>query len=149
MHIFESVDIVSRKGKSIWAWNGLQNLTNTFSKFQIEAVKSSKDEAIKNGVIQEEGKFDDIASSNDIIKSISYTRETSLGRLCRKFSHLFLIGHSEMSLKTACEIICRNNAGEYRTKFRRLCDIAEVVNCFGVFKKYRTVVKLLFRGHTH
>ena len=135
INIFESVDIVSRKCKNTYVWHGLQHITKVFSKLQIGAIKSSKDEAIKNGVIQKQEQIDDILFSEDIAKSNVHIKEKSLGRLCQKFLQLFLIGHPEMNLTTACEKIYESNAGEEKTKVRRLYDIANVMNSLGVIKK--------------
>lgn len=152
INIFESVNIVSRKCKNTYVWHGLLHLPTVFHKLQNEAIKLNKEDAIKNGVIivtsKDEERIDDIAS-DDSSASNSYIKEKSLGRLCQKFLQLFLVGHPEMNLTTACQKIYENNAGEEKTKVRRLYDIANVMNSLGVIKKISKGNKPTFSWSFH
>jgi len=148
INILESLEIVERKCKNRYHWQGFKRLPEVLAQIQKEGVRDLEDEARKFGILKDSDQIEESTSPSTDQKTSSGTKK-SLGRLSRQFLQLFLVGHSVMSLTEASDRIMgkaedavdqtnfqtSNNRADrkaaltrgQKTKIRRLYDIANVL----------------------
>ena len=124
INIMESVHIVSRLKKNTYRWHGTDRLPLYFARLQKEGL-----EEIHAGILPDKP-----------VKGMSLT--------CQKLIQYFLItGISEIRLMDAADAVLGPNNGDeeektYKTKIRRMYDIANVLTSLNIIKKENVA------GHT-
>jgi transcription factor E2F7/8 len=115
INIMESVNIVSRLKKNTYRWHGTENLPVYFARLQKEGL-----EELQSGIRPEKQ-----------IKGMSLT--------CQKLIQYFLTtGVMEIRLADAAEAVLGPSDGEeksFKTKIRRMYDIANVLTSLGIIRK--------------
>ena len=117
INIMESVHIVSRLKKNTYRWHGTEKLPLFFARLQKEGL-----EEIRAGILPDKP-----------VKGMSLT--------CQKLIQYFLItGISEIRLMDAADAVLGPNNGDedektYKTKIRRMYDIANVLTSLHIIKK--------------
>jgi len=195
INILEALDIVSKKGKNVYWWHGIDGLIITFQRMQKEAIVKDgefKSDALENKIVTQK----DIDAAGEIgpsfferndeksaepvkaysamlkegLKDASRRKNTfgSLGTLSKKFLQLYLVGYDILSLGDATERLLgeecvstdnsksttNSNKDEkidesnkkrsseevkgWKTKVRRLYDIANVLVSIGIIEKTAT-----------
>lgn len=129
INILESVEVVSRRCKNTYDWHGLGGLTRVFARMQREGVRLWREDAESHGLIEcvegssargdGDGNSDEKAPGDSgtqqpqpalSFDDTSAPKEKSLGKLCRRFLQMFLVGHEVISLADASSKIlgCAN-----------------------------------------
>jgi hypothetical protein len=153
----ESVDIVSRKAKNRYCWNGLRRLSEEVLISKTTALprenRNIDDDAISPKAVSiiphTSSKFDENAegsySSNSnnpcegqILEPRPSRKDKSLGVLTLRFIGLFLnSGHGTVSLDAAAAQLVDGEAepGKLKTITRRLYDIANVLCALSLIER--------------
>ncbi|XP_015597841.1 E2F transcription factor-like E2FE isoform X2 [Cephus cinctus] len=161
INILESLEMASKVGKNRYRWHGQNGLSGTLVKLKATAIRLGLREQIRE--IQKnhgayDGQFDEDSlssllatpplqgSSSDIIKE-----DKSLGLMCQKFVMLFLVSlkNGVINLDIAAKVLISDSdrtpeAGDtslrsrFKTKVRRLYDIANVLTAIGLIEKVST-----------
>lgn len=127
INILESVEVVSRRCKNTYDWHGLGGLTRVFARMQREGVRLWREDAEGHGLIECVEGMSAGGDGNSGAKApgdsgtqqpqpalsfdeTSAPKEKSLGKLCRRFLQMFLVGHEVISLADASSKIlgCAN-----------------------------------------
>jgi hypothetical protein len=141
VNIFESINLVIKKGKNTYAWMGKAHMPAMFSLLQHEAVFDYPDDAVQTGIAAQRPTAEDIAAHQAAFRDPK--KDKSLTRLSQQFLQLFLIGHETVSLPDASDMIhgkpdiedAKAAARSLKTKIRRLYDIANVFMAVGFLRK--------------
>lgn len=127
VNVLESVQVVVRKAKNRYQWNGMERLPTS-----LEELKHEPDEGTTaNGPNGPQG-----ASMTNSAKEKK--REKSLNILTRKFVKVFLkSGKRTMSLEEAAASLAGEGAepAQLKTKVRRLYDIANILCSLNLIEK--------------
>jgi transcription factor E2F7/8 len=115
INIMESVHIVSRLKKNTYRWHGMEKLPMYFARLQKDGLAE-----LRSGV-----------QPDKQIKGMSLT--------CQKLIQFFLTtGLAEIRLTDAAEAVLGPSNGEdktFKTKIRRMYDIANVLTSLGIIRK--------------
>lgn len=128
INILESLNLVTRKGKNNYRWNGFSKVYETIRSF--ESIKQQTNSVLNMLIESNKNHF---GKESQPIK-----REKSLKLLSIGFLSLFLNWKQTMSLEEAAK---RLNEGQnvedhkIKTKIRRLYDIANVFKSLGLIRK--------------
>jgi hypothetical protein len=141
VNIFESINLVIKKGKNTYAWMGKAHMPAMFSLLQHEAVFDYPDDAVQTGIVAQRPTAQDITAHQAAFRDPK--KDKSLTRLSQQFLQLFLIGHETVSLPDASDMIhgkpdmedAKAAARSLKTKIRRLYDIANVFMAVGFLRK--------------
>lgn len=119
INILESLNLVTRKGKNNYRWNGFDRVYETIRGFEKVELKEMKKNSFHNFQIK---------------------REKSLKLLSIGFLGLFLKWKGTMTLEEAAKNLSENlseNVMDHKikTKIRRLYDIANVFKSLGLIRK--------------
>ncbi|CAM9286676.1 unnamed protein product, partial [Scytosiphon promiscuus] len=145
INILESVCVVTRARKNTYRWHGKKNLILTLRQLQRTATFVFPEEVAKNGMSEclEEAKLIRNAIGSLGGPRADGTKEKSLGGLCRRFVQLFLVGNDVVSVGEAAEKL--SDAADvaaatvvYKTRARRLYDIANALAALGLVEKVRS-----------
>ncbi|XP_059165450.1 uncharacterized protein LOC131948020 [Physella acuta] len=152
VNVLESVEIVSRAAKNKYTWHGKTNLPHTLVKLRILAkqdkiaeqmlkIKEQEmarelEELRNQGAKAEEEKLDE--SSQTVLQR----KDKSLGIMSQKFLMLFLVSKPKtVNLELSAKILIGDGsienieASKFKTKIRRLYDIANILTSLGLIKK--------------
>ncbi|KAH0557869.1 transcription factor E2F8-like [Cotesia glomerata] len=164
INVLESLDMASKAGKNRYLWHGQSNLTATLVRLKSTAIRLGLREQIqeiqKNFLAYTNDNDD---SCNELMMSLeepideeTYYSDTaikedkSLGAMCQKFVMLFLVSmkNGVINLEIAAKVLILDNAdnqtemmgdtgsrSRFKTKVRRLYDIANVLTAIGLIKK--------------
>mmetsp|Transcript_21765 Transcript_21765/g.32155 ORF Transcript_21765/g.32155 Transcript_21765/m.32155 type:complete len:523 (+) Transcript_21765:115-1683(+) len=150
INILESLEIVQRKCKNRYHWQGFSRLPTVLSEIQSQAIEELTDEARENGILKDSDVNPKLSKDKDTSSTTNNSTKKSLGRLSRQFLQLFLVGNKVMSLTEASDRImgkaddapcCDLNDKKaaltrgQKTKIRRLYDIANVLASIGLVQK--------------
>ncbi|XP_018410283.1 PREDICTED: transcription factor E2F8 [Nanorana parkeri] len=162
VNVLESLHMVSRLAKNKYIWHGRHNLNKTFEALrqvgeeckytdQILHLKKreqeepeSLDEAPipKSLVKQTEISFVELPGLEFRAASVNSRKEKSLRVMSQRFVMLFLVSKPQIvSLEIAAKILIGEDQiddldkSKFKTKIRRLYDIANVLSSLGLIKK--------------
>ncbi|KAM5138272.1 transcription factor E2F8 isoform 1-T2 [Mantella aurantiaca] len=160
VNVLESLHMVSRLAKNKYIWHGRHNLRKTFEALRQAGEESKYNEQILQLRKREEAESLDeepitksLLKQNDIsfvelpglefrAASVNSRKEKSLRVMSQRFVMLFLVSRPQIvSLEIAAKILIGEDQIEdldkskFKTKIRRLYDIANVLSSLGLIKK--------------
>ncbi|XP_070542044.1 uncharacterized protein [Ptychodera flava] len=163
VNVLESVEIVSRLAKNSYVWHGKGNLLNTLSKLKVLGEKENYAEQIahlKRMQTEKEFNFGEDANPTKEsqaenvpwkfvnvkevtgLEKFNNRKDKSLGVMSQKFIMLFLVSKTKVvSLDIAARILIGdinyeiNENSKFKTKIRRLYDIANILTSLQLIKK--------------
>ncbi|CAL1537110.1 unnamed protein product, partial [Lymnaea stagnalis] len=162
VNVLESVEIVSRAAKNKYTWHGKTNLPHTLVKLKILAeqdkiaeqmFKIKEQEMACNleeyvsltSPVKTPTKVEDKeseAGQNSGPKAVMPRKDKSLGIMSQKFLMLFLVSKPKtVNLELSAKILIGDGtvlnveASKFKTKIRRLYDIANILTSLGLIKK--------------
>jgi hypothetical protein len=139
INILEALYVVKRECKNRYKWCGFNRLPEVLAEIQSQGFQIMPQEAKEAGLLK---------STEEIPEGTQQAepKARSLGRLCRQFLQLFLVGQKVVSLTGAsdrilgkADDIVDEDGGALtrgqKTKIRRLYDIANVMASIGLVQK--------------
>ncbi|XP_012260402.2 transcription factor E2F8-like [Athalia rosae] len=163
INVLESLEMASKAGKNRYLWHGQSNLPSTLARLKSLAITLGLREQIQE--IQQQNNaytadyFDGspyfiapVAQSPNIDASFTdinnAKEDKSLGVMCQKFIMLFLVSlkNGVINLDIAAKVLIMGTdepkklpnttvRSRFKTKVRRLYDIANVLTAIGLIKK--------------
>ncbi|KAG8564759.1 hypothetical protein GDO81_016586 [Engystomops pustulosus] len=162
VNVLESLHMVSRLAKNKYIWHGRKNLPQTFEvlrrvgeenkyseqiqhlkKREQEETEMAEDAAIPKSLVkQAEVSFVELPGLEFRAASVNSRKEKSLRVMSQRFVMLFLVSTPQIvSLDIAAKILIGEDQLEdldkskFKTKIRRLYDIANVLSSLNLIKK--------------
>ncbi|KAH9505648.1 Transcription factor e2f8 [Bulinus truncatus] len=161
VNVLESVEIVSRAAKNKYTWHGKTNLPHTLVKLKILAnqdkiaeqmLKIKEQEMareLNDSVIDSTSKLKKEKSDKELenkscdnLQTVLRRKDKSLGIMSQKFLMLFLVSKPKtVNLELSAKILIGDGAmdnveaSKFKTKIRRLYDIANILTSLGLIKK--------------
>ncbi|XP_008560220.1 transcription factor E2F7 [Microplitis demolitor] len=178
INVLESLDMASKAGKNRYLWHGQSNLTSTLVKLKSTAIRLGLREQIQDiqknyraYTNDNDETCDELTMSlEEPVDEETYCSDTaikedkSLGAMCQKFVMLFLVSmkNGVINLEIAAKVLILDNTdnqsemmtdngsrSRFKTKVRRLYDIANVLTAIGLIKKIylfdRSLKKPIFK----
>ncbi|XP_061195903.1 transcription factor E2F8-like isoform X2 [Saccostrea echinata] len=156
VNVLESVEIVSRIAKNKYAWHGKTNLVNTLAKLKAladaegfgELVLKVKDYELNRELAEQNGSVytapPPFIMDPDNPNAALLRKDKSLGIMSQKFLMLFLVSKPRVvNLDLAAKILIgdpnidRTENAKFKTKIRRLYDIANILATLDLIRKIR------------
>ncbi|XP_034259704.1 transcription factor E2F7 [Pantherophis guttatus] len=160
VNVLESLDLVSRVAKNQYCWHGRHRLSQTLKKLQ-EIGEFQKYEELMTSFQQKELDFEcrfgehkkesfvdfqerqllDFSETDYPSASANSRKDKSLRIMSQKFVMLFLVSKTKIvTLDIAAKILIEESQdtadhSKFKTKVRRLYDIANVLTSLGLIKK--------------
>ncbi|XP_013922728.1 PREDICTED: transcription factor E2F7 [Thamnophis sirtalis] len=160
VNVLESLDLVSRVAKNQYCWHGRHSLSQTLKKLQ-EIGELQKYEELMTSFQQKELDFEcrfgehkkesfvdfqdrqllDFSETDCPSASANSRKDKSLRIMSQKFVMLFLVSKTKIvTLDIAAKILIEESQdtadhSKFKTKVRRLYDIANVLTSLGLIKK--------------
>uniref|UniRef100_A0A670YEN7 Transcription factor E2F7 n=1 Tax=Pseudonaja textilis TaxID=8673 RepID=A0A670YEN7_PSETE len=160
VNVLESLDLVSRVAKNQYCWHGRHSLSQTLRKLQ-EIGELQKYEELMTSFQQKELDFEykfgehkkesfvdfqdrqllDFSETDCPSASANSRKDKSLRIMSQKFVMLFLVSKTKIvTLDIAAKILIEESQdtadhSKFKTKVRRLYDIANVLTSLGLIKK--------------
>uniref|UniRef100_A0A8C5SA05 Transcription factor E2F7 n=1 Tax=Laticauda laticaudata TaxID=8630 RepID=A0A8C5SA05_LATLA len=160
VNVLESLDLVSRVAKNQYCWHGRHSLSQTLRKLQ-EIGEFQKYEELMTSFQQKELDFEcrfgehkkesfvdfqdrqllDFSETDCPSASANSRKDKSLRIMSQKFVMLFLVSKTKIvTLDIAAKILIEESQdtadhSKFKTKVRRLYDIANVLTSLGLIKK--------------
>uniref|UniRef100_A0A3Q4B5T5 Transcription factor E2F7 n=1 Tax=Mola mola TaxID=94237 RepID=A0A3Q4B5T5_MOLML len=131
VNVLESVTIVGRIAKNSYTWYGQQRLEATLEELQQRGRQQGYHLQMELAILHDSLLF--VAAGN--------RKDKSLRIMSQKFVMLFLVSTTQtVTLDTAAKILIEESQdslshSKYKTKVRRLYDIANVLTSLGLIKK--------------
>ncbi|OXU19890.1 hypothetical protein TSAR_009161 [Trichomalopsis sarcophagae] len=173
INVLESLEMATKAGKNLYKWHGQSRLPSTLAKLKMSAIDLGLEKHIQdiqkfNRAYVEDSYQSNCNTSDDLMVPQSPTvnycfpgnptkEEKSLGIMCRKFVMLFLVSlkNGVINLDIAAKVLINEEdnstdikssaaKSRYKTKVRRLYDIANVLSAIGLIKKvdlYNCVIR--------
>ncbi|XP_052238112.1 transcription factor E2F8-like isoform X2 [Dreissena polymorpha] len=161
VNVLESVEIVSRVAKNRYAWHGKRNLGTTLAKLKAlgdserfgEQIQKLKDFEFNRELEEQFGRSDPRLKANGVDADFSIFGESSLfnqalrkdkslGIMSQKFLMLFLVSKPKtVNLDLSAKLLIgdanidRTENAKFKTKIRRLYDIANILTSLNLIKK--------------
>ncbi|ESO84849.1 hypothetical protein LOTGIDRAFT_168338 [Lottia gigantea] len=142
VNVLESVEIVSRIAKNKYAWHGKTNLVTTLTKLKMLAEKEGFGDQIEKVKEQECYKEFNCHKDIELLDKTFMQKDKSLGIMSQKFLMLFLISKPKtVNLDISAKIligdptVARNESSKFKTKIRRLYDIANILTSLNLIRK--------------
>ncbi|XP_075065676.1 transcription factor E2F7 isoform X2 [Mixophyes fleayi] len=155
VNVLESLHLVSRVAKNQYCWHGQHNLNSTLQHLQLEGERQKYGAQITNfqhkdlGVEQRKeysmnnlGALSlELSEADSPSVSASSRKDKSLRIMSQKFVMLFLVSTTKtITLEIAAKILIEetqdvSDHSKFKTKARRLYDIANVLTSLGLIKK--------------
>eukprot|EP00105_Crassostrea_gigas_P018108 XP_011436117.1 PREDICTED: transcription factor E2F8 isoform X2 [Crassostrea gigas] len=156
VNVLESVEIVSRLAKNKYAWHGKTNLVNTLAKLKAladaegfgELVLKVKDYELNRELAEQNGSVysatPPLVMDPENPNAALLRKDKSLGIMSQKFLMLFLVSRPRVvNLDLAAKILIgdpnidRTENAKFKTKIRRLYDIANILATLNLIRKIR------------
>lgn len=156
VNVLESVEIVSRLAKNKYAWHGKTNLVNTLAKLKAladaegfgELVLKVKDYELNRELAEQNGSVysatPPLVMDPENPNAALLRKDKSLGIMSQKFLMLFLVSKPRVvNLDLAAKILIgdpnidRTENAKFKTKIRRLYDIANILATLSLIRKIR------------
>ncbi|KAH7934022.1 hypothetical protein HPB49_020577 [Dermacentor silvarum] len=135
VNVLESVGMVTKEAKNKYRWFGKGALLETLPK-----LKSN--EAINSGQVTAASMGADNGGGTVTIQDLELRREKSMGIMSQRFLMLFLTSPPKtVSLDLAAKVLIgdptvdKTQSLVYKTKIRRLYDIANILTSLGLIRK--------------
>ncbi|XP_045197671.2 transcription factor E2F8-like isoform X2 [Mercenaria mercenaria] len=161
VNVLESVEIVSRVAKNKYAWHGKTNLQTTLAKLKAlgdsegfgEQIQRLKDYEFNRELEEQFGKSDprakhvpepdfSIFGENSLFNQAALRKDKSLGIMSQKFLMLFLVSRPKtVNLDLSAKLLIgdanidRTENAKFKTKIRRLYDIANILTSLNLIRK--------------
>lgn len=160
VNVLESLRLVSRVAKNQYCWHGLQNLDQTLEILQrqgqeqryeeqmVNMQQKETDAEMKSGDSKKDNATDsqfkeyiDISDGDFTSVSANSRKDKSLRIMSQKFVMLFLVSKTKtVTLDVAAKILIEEGQdvadhSKFKTKVRRLYDIANVLTSLALIKK--------------
>ncbi|XP_013414777.1 uncharacterized protein LOC106176790 isoform X2 [Lingula anatina] len=165
VNVLESVEVVSRQAKNKYLWHGKTNLPHTLARLKTlaklegfaEKIERMKEFEMSRDVDSgDEFEFPSKLSTMSVQESLSFQnqenmdayaqahlrKDRSLGIMSQKFLMLFLVSKPKMlNLDLSAKILIgdpnidRTDGSKFKTKIRRLYDIANILTSLNLIKK--------------
>lgn len=159
INVLESVEIVSRVAKNRYNWHGKTNLTYTLAKLRdlainegfVEIIEKVKEAELIRELKQEMSENFDCTPDAESFKPKDechdkaqairegLRKDRSLGVMSQKFLMLFLVSKNKtINLELSAKILVGDpdsEAGNFKTKIRRLYDIANILTSLQLITK--------------
>ncbi|XP_056311119.1 transcription factor E2F7 [Danio aesculapii] len=138
VNVLESLMLVSRKAKNLYVWHGRSRLPQTLQ----ELLQAGRDQHYDLLMDQREGNsLHAVQHMQNAHAASSRRKDKSLRIMSQKFVMLFLVSKTQtVTLDMAAKILIEEGQEEsydskYKTKVRRLYDIANVLTSLNLIKK--------------
>ncbi|KAM8971968.1 transcription factor E2F7 [Pelodytes ibericus] len=159
VNVLESLHLVSRVAKNQYCWNGQCNLNDTLRRLQMDGEKQKYEAQIayfqnkdlrmqfncgeqkKELSVEDRDLNLEFSEADCPSASISSRKDKSLRIMSKKFVMLFLVSTTKIiTLEIAAKIMIEESQdsvdhSKFKTKVRRLYDIANVLTSLGLIKK--------------
>ncbi|KAM3927091.1 transcription factor E2F7 [Leptodactylus fuscus] len=155
VNVLESLNLVSRVAKNQYCWHGQHNLNVTLKNLQREGERQKYNAQIayfQHQDLSTEQRKDNSINSQSVLSeelaevdcpsaSASSRKDKSLRIMSQKFVMLFLVSTTKIiTLEIAAKILIEESQdisdhSKFKTKVRRLYDIANVLTSLGLIKK--------------
>ncbi|KAJ0237301.1 E2F transcription factor-like E2FF [Hirschfeldia incana] len=149
VNILESIGVVSRKGKSLYSWNGFLHIPQSLHELKEEGLREgfgtssicNNTDKVSLDDEKEESLClspDDQDHSSSSLSKLEHRKERSLWLLSQNFVKMFLCSHDDIiTLDSAAKALLSDSQDpmHMRTKVRRLYDIANVLSSMELIKK--------------
>ncbi|XP_053318610.1 transcription factor E2F7 [Spea bombifrons] len=159
VNVLESLHLVSRVAKNQYCWNGQCNLNETLQRLQMDGEKQKYGAQIAYfqqkdlGVKYKLGEGNETSTENRMAPFLEFSeadctsasassrKDKSLRIMSKKFVMLFLVSTTKIiTLEIAAKILIEESQdaadhSKFKTKVRRLYDIANVLTSLGLIKK--------------
>ncbi|KAM9824588.1 transcription factor E2F7 [Neosynchiropus ocellatus] len=140
VNVLESLTIVGRIAKNSYMWYGRLRLEATLEELQQRGVQQGYHLQMGQDKGVEPCREDDVGDP-DNIHAVGNRKDKSLRIMSQKFVMLFLVSKTQtVTLDAAAKILIddgqdSSNHSKYKTKVRRLYDIANVLTSLNLIKK--------------
>ncbi|XP_043092839.1 transcription factor E2F7 isoform X2 [Puntigrus tetrazona] len=137
VNVLESLMLVSRMAKNLYVWHGRSALPQTLQ----DLHRAGREQGYHLQMNQGGGSGLHAAHHMQSMHASSRRKDKSLRIMSQKFVMLFLVSRSQtVTLDTAAKILIEEGQDEsshskYKTKVRRLYDIANVLTSLNLIKK--------------
>ncbi|XP_011611471.2 transcription factor E2F7 [Takifugu rubripes] len=143
VNVLESLMIVGRIAKNCYTWYGRQRLEGTLEELQQRGRKQGYHLHMELGLEATEGSLgrEDDGAEGDSGNAAGNRKDKSLRIMSQKFVMLFLVSKTQtVTLDTAAKVLIEDSQdssshSKYKTKVRRLYDIANVLTSLNLIKK--------------
>uniref|UniRef100_A0A3B4BAK2 Transcription factor E2F7 n=1 Tax=Periophthalmus magnuspinnatus TaxID=409849 RepID=A0A3B4BAK2_9GOBI len=137
VNVLESLMIVGRMAKNSYSWYGRRRLESKLMELQRRGREQGYHLQMEPG--EGNGESNPQPGSNPLLKPTS-DKDKSLRIMSQKFVMLFLVSKTQtVTLDAAAKILIEDSQdsshSKYKTKVRRLYDIANVLTSLGLIKK--------------
>ncbi|XP_056444825.1 transcription factor E2F7 [Gadus chalcogrammus] len=133
INVLESLSMVDRVAKNCYTWWGRRRLGARLGELQRHAHQQG------SGPAPAATPRDEEAADGDAVSVTTNRKDKSLRIMSQRFVSLFLVSESQcVTLETAAQLLIDHNAtshSKYKTKVRRLYDIANVLTSLALIKK--------------
>ncbi|XP_068132742.1 transcription factor E2F7 isoform X2 [Hyperolius riggenbachi] len=152
VNVLESLHLVSRVAKNQYCWHGQHNLNDTLKNLQREGERQKYStqiaffqslcvDARKECSVSQVAPSLELSEADCPSASASSRKDKSLRIMSQKFVMLFLVSTTKIiTLEVAAKILIEESQdlsdhSKFKTKVRRLYDIANVLTSLGLIKK--------------
>ncbi|XP_011498340.1 PREDICTED: transcription factor E2F8-like [Ceratosolen solmsi marchali] len=164
INVLESLEMASKAGKNQYFWHGQSRLPMTLAKLKMSAIELGlkkqiqEIQKINRAYLDDSGRSCNNYSTTLMVPQSpvvdyrfpdnSVKEDKSLGVMCRKFVMLFLVSlkNGVINLDIAAKVLINEQdnsvnikssttQSRYKTKVRRLYDIANVLSAIGLIEK--------------
>ncbi|CAH8334458.1 unnamed protein product [Eruca vesicaria subsp. sativa] len=148
VNILESIGVVSRKGKSLYSWNGFLHIPRSLHQLKEEGLREGfglSSLCSNSDKVSHDDESEDSCSlppdnqhNSSSLSKMDHKKERSLWLLSQNFVKMFLCSHDDLiTLDTAAKVLLRDSQDSMhmRTKVRRLYDIANVLSSMELIEK--------------
>lgn len=161
VNVLESVEIVSRMAKNKYLWHGKNNLNTTLAKLKAlgdsegfgEQIQKLKDYEFNRELEEQFGRSEarnvnisepdfSVFGEHSLFNQAALRKDKSLGIMSQKFLMLFLVSKPKtVNLDLSAKLLIgdanidRTENAKFKTKIRRLYDIANILTSLNLIRK--------------
>nr|XP_033809379.1 transcription factor E2F7 isoform X2 [Geotrypetes seraphini] len=163
VNVLESLHLVSRVAKNQYCWHGKRNLNQTLKNLQQIGESQKYDEQMvyfqhkeqdleyrsgdrkRDGFLDAQGRLLEFSETDCSSASANSRKDKSLRIMSQKFVMLFLVSTTKIvTLDIAAKILIEESQdaddhSKFKTKVRRLYDIANVLTSLALIKKVHVI----------
>ncbi|XP_019747368.1 transcription factor E2F7 isoform X2 [Hippocampus comes] len=141
VNVLESLMIVGRMAKNSYTWHGRLRLEATLQELQRQGRQQGYHRHMELATREPERSQEGGGGEDDNGHASVNRKDKSLRIMSQKFVSLFLVSKTQtVTLEAAAKVLIEESQdlsshGKYKTKVRRLYDIANVLTSLGLIKK--------------